>query len=191
MDYSLNAVNLPVVGYGGEIDPQLRGSTNIREQLTREGFHFQHEGLNWFGTDLQSIFLVGPQTAHKFHPDSKQTSDEFINKAVAKGREEHPGHIRQVGVERPAERDVHDLHASTDAEGRHPHRDRRAEQPDLQLVAIGLDAVEVVVVGLAAVPGRIDVAAADEQEPVEGLEELLRLAGLAGRDDRGPGPRAA
>ena len=96
VDYSLNAVNLPVVGYGGEIDPQLQGSTNIREQLTREGFHFRHEGLNWFGTDLQSIFLVGPQTAHKFHPESKQTSDEFINRAVAKGKEERPEHIRFV-----------------------------------------------------------------------------------------------
>src|SRR5581483_8857214 len=96
VDYSLNAVNLPVVGYGGEIDPQLQGSTNIRDQLTKEGFHFRHEGLNWFGTDIDSIFLVGPQTAHKFHPESKKTSDEFINRAVAKGRDEHPAHIRFV-----------------------------------------------------------------------------------------------
>lgn len=96
VDYSLNAVNLPVVGYGGEIDPQLQGSTNIREQLTREDFHFRHEGLNWFGTDLPSIFLVGPQTAHKFHPESKQTSDEFINRAVAKGKNDQPEHIRFV-----------------------------------------------------------------------------------------------
>jgi hypothetical protein len=96
VDYSLNAVNLPVVGYGGEIDPQLQGSTNIREQLTKEGFHFRHEGLNWFGTDLESIFLVGPQTAHKFHPESKKTSDEFINRAVLKGRDEHPANVRFV-----------------------------------------------------------------------------------------------
>jgi dienelactone hydrolase len=96
VDDSLNAVNLPVVGYGGEIDPQLQASTNIREQLTREGFHFRHEGLNWFGADLQSIFLVGPQTAHKFHPESKKTSDEFIDRAVAKGRQERPQHIRFV-----------------------------------------------------------------------------------------------
>lgn len=96
VDDSLNAVNLPVVGYGGEIDPQLQGSTNIREQLTREGFHFRHEGLNWFGADLQSIFLVGPQTAHKFHPESKKTSDEFIERAVANGRKERPEHIRFI-----------------------------------------------------------------------------------------------
>jgi pimeloyl-ACP methyl ester carboxylesterase len=96
VDYSLNAVNLPAVGYGGEIDPQLQASVNIRDQLTQEGFHLRHEGLNWFGTDLQVIFLVGPQTPHRFHPESKKTSDDFLNRAVAKGRDEHPAHVRFV-----------------------------------------------------------------------------------------------
>jgi pimeloyl-ACP methyl ester carboxylesterase len=96
VDYSLNAEDLAVVGYGGEIDPQLQASTNIREQLGREGFHFNHEGLNWFGTDLRAIFLVGPQTPHRFHPESKKTSDEFLNRAVAKGRVDRPEQIHFV-----------------------------------------------------------------------------------------------
>jgi len=95
LDYSLNAFNLPVVGYGGEDDPQLRASAAIREQLARERFHFTPQGLNFVASDLRSLFLVGPHTGHKFHPDSKKVSDEFIKRAVAKGREE-PSRLRFV-----------------------------------------------------------------------------------------------
>jgi hypothetical protein len=104
---------------------------------------------------------------------------------------EHPGQVRQVGVERAAERDVHDLHPATDAEGRQPHPVGRQEQLDLELVAIVLDPVEAAVAGIAAVSGRIDVAAAHEEEPIEGFEELLERAVLAGGDDRRPGSGAA
>jgi hypothetical protein len=83
-DYALNAVDMPFVGYGGEEDTQLQGSTNIREQLDREGFHFRRNGLNWLPTDSSVLFLVGPKTAHKFHPDSKKQSDEFINAALTR-----------------------------------------------------------------------------------------------------------
>jgi len=96
VDYSPNAVNLAVVGYGGEIDAQLQASVNIREALTREGFHFKPEGLNWTTADLRAIFLVGPQTPHRFHPESKKTSDAFLDRAVAKGREEHPARIHFI-----------------------------------------------------------------------------------------------
>ena len=95
VDYSLNAFDVPTVGYGGEIDPQLQASTNIREQLVKEGFHFKAEPLKWTGLDLRAIFLVGPQTPHKFHPDSKAISDQFINAAAADGRRA-PDHIRFV-----------------------------------------------------------------------------------------------
>ena len=95
VDYSQNVYDLAVVGYGGEIDPQLQASTNIREELMREGYHFTREGLNWFTPDLRAIFLVGPQTPHKFHPDSKKTSDAFIDKAAAEGKRD-PDHIRFV-----------------------------------------------------------------------------------------------
>jgi len=94
-------------------------------------------------------------------------------------------------MQRSAERHVHDLHPATDAEGRQAHTVRRVEQPDLQLIAIGLDPVQVAVAGVATVSGRIDVAAAHEEEPVEGFKELLGSAVLAGGDDRRPGSGAA
>ena len=95
VDYALNASDVPFVGYGGEVDAQLQATLNVRQRLVDEGFHFNPDGLNWIGQDLGVIFLVGPQTGHKFHPDSKKQSDAFIEAALAKGRRS-PEHIRFV-----------------------------------------------------------------------------------------------
>ena len=99
VDWALNAVNVPTIGYGGELDPQLSASVNIREQLVTEGYDFDVKGLNRYpnaaSSDLRAMFLVGPQTEHKWHPDSKQESEDFIVAACAKGRQA-PKHIRYV-----------------------------------------------------------------------------------------------
>jgi hypothetical protein len=83
---ALNAVNLPVVGYGGEDDKQLAASINMREALVNEGFHFTQEGLDFTGVELPIRFLVGPKTGHKWHPDSQAASDAFIDAALASPR---------------------------------------------------------------------------------------------------------
>ena len=75
LDYALNAFNVPIVGYGGEDDPQLRASVFIRKELEREGYHFEKEGLDYSTEDLRALFLVGPKTQHRWHPESKQKSD--------------------------------------------------------------------------------------------------------------------
>jgi len=95
MDYSLNAFNVPTVGYGGEIDPQAQAAINIREQLTREGFHFEKGPYRWTTQDLRALFLTGPNTPHRFHPDSKKESDEFILKALETAGQA-PSHLRFV-----------------------------------------------------------------------------------------------
>ena len=82
---ALNAVNTPTVGYGGEDDPQLRASVFVREQLQREGYKFIPDGLNFKTDDLNAIFLVGPHTQHKWHPDSKKVSDAFVLKNENEG----------------------------------------------------------------------------------------------------------
>jgi hypothetical protein len=96
VDYSLNAFNTPTVGYGGEIDAQLQASVNIREQLAAEGFRFQPDGpFRWVTSDLRALFLVGPKTAHAWHPDSRAQSNAFIAKALeTAGRV--PDHVRFV-----------------------------------------------------------------------------------------------
>ena len=95
LDYARNVFNVPTVGYGGEIDAQLIASASIREALMADGYHFTPDGLNWRTKDLRAIFLVGPQTPHRFHPESKRMSDEFLNQAAAVGLQE-PDRIRFV-----------------------------------------------------------------------------------------------
>lgn len=100
-DWALNSANVPTVAYGGELDPQLAASVTIRQQLETEGYQFEAKGLNHLPVanpalgDLPMVFLVGPQTEHKWHPDSKKESDEFIADACVKGRH-IPKHIRFV-----------------------------------------------------------------------------------------------
>jgi len=94
-DYALNAFQLPTVGYGGEDDRQLAASTNVREQLTKEGFRFQRDGLNWTTNELPAVFLVAPKTPHRWEPESKKRSEAFLEEALKKGRAE-PDHIRFV-----------------------------------------------------------------------------------------------
>jgi hypothetical protein len=104
---------------------------------------------------------------------------------------EHPRHVRQVRVERPAEGDVHDLESSADAQGRHAQAISGDEQRDLEFVAVGLHAVQVRLVGCPPVSRGIDVAAADQHQAVEWLEQLLWVPVLTGRDDRRAGAGAS
>lgn len=74
VDYAENAANLPTVGYGGEIDPQLKSSQLIQQATS---------GL----PNLKALFLVGPNTPHRWHPDSLRESNAFIDAAVKEGRQ--------------------------------------------------------------------------------------------------------
>ncbi len=85
-DYTLNGTNVPFVGYGGEIDPQLQASKNIKAQLLKEGINL---------SDLRALFLVGPGMGHQWHPETHKISEHFIEEAVAKGLQT-PSHIRFV-----------------------------------------------------------------------------------------------
>ncbi len=56
---------------------------------------------------------------------------------------QQPRDVGEVLVQRAAERDVHHLHPATDRERREPEAVRGEQQVDLELVAVGLDAVGV------------------------------------------------
>jgi hypothetical protein len=86
VDYAANAYTLAVVGYGGEDDAQLQASVNIREALKEDGADFRPDGLNLLTDSPRAIFLVGPKTGHRFHRDSKERSDAFLDAAVEGGR---------------------------------------------------------------------------------------------------------
>ena len=90
---ALNALNVPTVGYGGEIDPQLQASVNVREQLQKEGFTFTQGQFRWTTADLKALFLIGPETEHRWHPESKAESSAFIDDNLPRTV---PDHVRYV-----------------------------------------------------------------------------------------------
>ena len=103
---------------------------------------------------------------------------------------QHPRDVGEVLMERAAERDVHDLHPATDRERREPEPIGGEQQVDLELVAVGLDAVGVLHGRVAAVARRVDVAAPHQHQPVERGQDLLGVVRLAGAHDQdaGAGP---
>ena len=84
VEYAANAQMVPIVGYGGEQDPQLQASVNIRERLAAE--HIQPP---------QILFLTGPATEHKWEPGALAQSNKFIDAVLAKPRVE-PDHVHFV-----------------------------------------------------------------------------------------------
>jgi dienelactone hydrolase len=84
VDYAANAQMVPMVGYGGEIDPQLQASINIQERLAVEHIEPPH-----------MLFLIGPGTAHKWEPTSLAASNTFIDAILARPQKE-PDHIHFV-----------------------------------------------------------------------------------------------
>ena len=82
--------------------------------------------------------------------------------------------LRQVLVQRAAERDVQQLHAAADPEHRHLPLDGAAHERELERVALG-HRVDGRRVELGAVAGRVDVGAADEHQPVDQVERLVGL----------------
>jgi len=69
VDYAANLQLVPGVGYGGELDPQLKASQNIKEAVANL-------------TGLRALWLIGPKTEHKWHPESKAASEAFLARSL-------------------------------------------------------------------------------------------------------------
>ena len=98
-DYALNAFNVPFVSYGGEKDAQLRASTRLREAVEREGFQLTKESpYKWTTNDLRVLFLIGPDTGHAWHKESKAESEAFLRKALDEtaGKVAEPRAVRHL-----------------------------------------------------------------------------------------------
>jgi pimeloyl-ACP methyl ester carboxylesterase len=96
-DYALNAFNVPFVSYGGEKDGQLRASIRFREAIEREGFRLTKESpYKWTSTELRGLFLIGPETGHAWHKQSKAESEAFLRKAIEETAGKSPNHVRFV-----------------------------------------------------------------------------------------------
>jgi len=82
VDYAANLGNVPMVAYNGEIDPQRQSADMMDNAMTAEGLKLER--------------LIGPNTAHKYEPETKKELSKRIDALVAKGRDPMPAHIRFV-----------------------------------------------------------------------------------------------
>jgi len=78
-DSARNLLNCPTVAYSGEIDKQKQAADMMAEALALEGVNLVH--------------IIGPKTAHKYHPESKLEINRRIDLIVAPGRKTVPSTI--------------------------------------------------------------------------------------------------
>lgn len=79
-DYALNLFNTATVAYSGELDKQIQAAQVMARELQREGIELTH--------------LIGPQTEHKYHSDSKVEIERRLNSITARGREPLPRQVK-------------------------------------------------------------------------------------------------
>jgi dienelactone hydrolase len=79
-DYAVNLSNVPLVAYSGEIDRQKQAADIMERAMSDEGMRMTH--------------IIGPNTPHRYHPDSKTAINRLIDAAVERGRDPYPKKIR-------------------------------------------------------------------------------------------------
>jgi dienelactone hydrolase len=75
-DWVENYRHLPTVAYSGEIDRQKQAADVMAAAFEKAGMKLTH--------------IIGPQTAHKYHPEAKKQVSELIDGFAAKGRNPAP-----------------------------------------------------------------------------------------------------
>ena len=78
-DWVNNLQGLPTIAYSGELDKQKQAADLMVAAAREQGFEIPH--------------LIGPDTAHKLHPDSKQLISAELRVIAHRGRPERPAHI--------------------------------------------------------------------------------------------------
>ena len=79
-DYAANLYNCPTVAYSGEVDRQMQAARMMEKALDSEGMTLKH--------------VIGPGTAHKYHPDSKVEINRIVDALVERGRDPYPRKVR-------------------------------------------------------------------------------------------------
>ncbi|MFN3325473.1 MAG: prolyl oligopeptidase family serine peptidase [Bryobacteraceae bacterium] len=79
-EYALNFYHCPTVAYSGEIDRQKQAADIMAKYLGEEGMRLTH--------------VIGPDTPHRYHPDSKVEIDRLISAAAERGRNPYPSKVR-------------------------------------------------------------------------------------------------
>jgi hypothetical protein len=78
--YAGNLFNCPTIAYSGELDPAIRCANLMAKMMAAEDLKLEH--------------LIGPQTAHKYHPETKDQLAARLATLAAKGRSDRPTEVR-------------------------------------------------------------------------------------------------
>jgi hypothetical protein len=78
-DWANNLRHLPTIAYSGELDRQKQAADVMEAACRDRGFAIPH--------------VIGPQTAHKIHPESLTEIEAFIAAQAARGRPSTPAEI--------------------------------------------------------------------------------------------------
>lgn len=79
-DYAINLYNCPAVAYSGEIDRQKQAADVMAKALAEEGLEMTH--------------IIGPKTAHAYHPEAKAEINRRLDSIAARGRNPVPRKVR-------------------------------------------------------------------------------------------------
>ena len=90
VDYARNASDVPIVGYGGENDPQARASLNIQEALAALGVPLKADGLVTRAEGVDFTRVVGKGMGHAVDPASATLMRDFHAAHVGKDRSADP-----------------------------------------------------------------------------------------------------
>ena len=75
-----NLFNCPTIAYAGELDGQKEASDLMEAAMAKEGLKLER--------------FIGPQTAHKYHPETKIALTKRLEELLAKGRDPNPREVR-------------------------------------------------------------------------------------------------
>jgi hypothetical protein len=79
-DYAVNFYNCPVIAYNGEVDGQKQAADMMEKAMETEGMRLTR--------------VIGPNTPHRYHPDSKVEINRMIDAIAERGRDPYPRKIR-------------------------------------------------------------------------------------------------
>jgi dienelactone hydrolase len=76
---AMNLLNCPTLAYAGEKDGQKEASDLMDAAMTRDGLKLER--------------FIGPDTAHKYHPETKEALTRRLEAVLAKGRNPEPREV--------------------------------------------------------------------------------------------------
>jgi dienelactone hydrolase len=94
VDYAINAFDVPIVGYGGENDPQIQASKNIEAALVAQGVAMKTDGLVTKADGLDFTRVVGKGMGHAVDKESASLMKIFHDVRATKGSDPYPRKIR-------------------------------------------------------------------------------------------------